>query len=588
MTRLFFPLCAMLLPSVLLMEACGEGNVRPIDSETDTGLDDADKDGFLSDEDCNDQDPDVFPGAPELCNDGRLTDCNRKDETGAITLRDEAYTNLQEALDDANEGDEILLCPGTYPGNFTGSTPVTVRGLEGADATIIDGENNEGTTFIVRSGTTLNGLTVRGGNGTQGGGITVPDLEGELTLIDCQVRDNRAVEGAGIYVPTLMEVTLRGTQVLNNVAVASGGGLYVNSESEISLESGASITANTARTGAGVFLSSARLRGGSVIGNTATDAPPPKDSPPNLPLLTAGGSGVAAIGRCNVTGTEVRANVSIGDTGGAVMVTQEDDLTLEDVAVSENVCDNHGGGLEIRNGTIRMEGESVVFGNTSSAARGSGVLIEGGELIGGVVRNHTEGSGVLVRNGSLTNVTISDNVSLSEGGGIQARGIVTLTNVTLRNNIADIGGAVFYAREGAGADQVLQVVSSDIQRNQADVGGAIFAPTLSVQASNISQNQAGRGGAFYITRKLEVFSSVMNSNTAITPDGGGAIFYSPVNVEDYPPISITLSEVNMGITGSVNDNTPSDVTFVSLDGPEVYTTYGASTTVQCDKDNDCL
>lgn len=47
----------------------------------DTALRDRDEDGFASDVDCNDHDPQVFPGAPDTPGDGLDTNCDGFDDT---------------------------------------------------------------------------------------------------------------------------------------------------------------------------------------------------------------------------------------------------------------------------------------------------------------------------------------------------------------------------------------------------------------------------------------------------------------------------------------------------------------------------
>lgn len=82
-----------MFPLALLLLACGEDPKpdveRPVDSDDsgapdDTGSpddDDADDDGFAADTDCDDADPDVFPGAPEVC-DARDNNCDGAADEG--------------------------------------------------------------------------------------------------------------------------------------------------------------------------------------------------------------------------------------------------------------------------------------------------------------------------------------------------------------------------------------------------------------------------------------------------------------------------------------------------------------------------
>jgi hypothetical protein len=63
------PITRLLLPTLALLIACGD--------KTDTGVDpvDADSDGYLAEVDCDDDDPEVHPGADEIC-DGIDNNCD--------------------------------------------------------------------------------------------------------------------------------------------------------------------------------------------------------------------------------------------------------------------------------------------------------------------------------------------------------------------------------------------------------------------------------------------------------------------------------------------------------------------------------
>ena len=69
-----------LLLAILLAVGCPD-NTKPIDDTDGTGPVDADGDGFNSDEDCNDGDPTVYPGAEESC-DEIDNDCDGEVDEG--------------------------------------------------------------------------------------------------------------------------------------------------------------------------------------------------------------------------------------------------------------------------------------------------------------------------------------------------------------------------------------------------------------------------------------------------------------------------------------------------------------------------
>ena len=97
-----------------------------------------------------------------------------------ITVADDGadYTSIQAAIDAANNGDEIIVSPGTYVENinFNGKQ-ITVRSASGDPAdTIIDGGNSGSVVKFnsqETSAATLAGFTIQNGEAKYGAGIYV-------------------------------------------------------------------------------------------------------------------------------------------------------------------------------------------------------------------------------------------------------------------------------------------------------------------------------------------------------------------------------------------------------------------------------
>jgi serine protease len=106
---------------------------------------------------------------------------------------------IQDAINAANNGDVIVVAPGTYKENIDyHGKAVTIRSSGGAVQTIIDG-GNAGTTVTFDSSETsasvLTGFTIQNGNASFGAGMTM--LLASPTIVRNIFRNNS--EGSGGY-----------------------------------------------------------------------------------------------------------------------------------------------------------------------------------------------------------------------------------------------------------------------------------------------------------------------------------------------------------------------------------------------------
>jgi hypothetical protein len=151
----------------------------------------------------------------------------------------EVYGTIQEAIDDANDGETIVVQPGTYTGSgndriyFPGKA-ITLRSAEPNDpnvvaATIIKGD---GYNTIVRfqsigdANSVLNGFTITNAGGEAGGAIYC--YQNSPTIKNCILRNNAAYWGGGIYCQDANPIIHGGT-IRDN----SPDGIYLDANSTV-------------------------------------------------------------------------------------------------------------------------------------------------------------------------------------------------------------------------------------------------------------------------------------------------------------------------------------------------------------------
>jgi hypothetical protein len=233
------------------------------------GLRDADRDGVPARFDCDDTDPKTYPGAPETC-DGVDRDCDGVamapesvifiDETGNIEDMSAAFASAgPEAPQDIllDRVGELRVCPTTLYATISIESDVTIRAVGGREATVIDAGRAGTVVDIAGDGldVVIEGMTLRGGQGEQGGGISCAGFS-ELTLFDTAVRDSHAREGGGIY-SDRCTVEAHGLHLHANRAVGDGAGMVVDGGS--AWIEGAFIGGNHAEASAGgLFVRSNR------------------------------------------------------------------------------------------------------------------------------------------------------------------------------------------------------------------------------------------------------------------------------------------------------------------------------------------
>jgi hypothetical protein len=284
---------------------------------------------------------------------------------------------IQGAIAAASSGDTIEIEPGTYPEALESlGKNLTLVGLGGAAATIVDATGLGASVLRLESPTgggtvSVRGLTLTGGTGTGsppttvGGGVFA--TAGSHMLEDCVIRNNTVAgtfaQGGGVWAGHLSgtgygKVTLSGCElafnsteavgggaagivaligchVHHNVADAIGGGLY-----EVDSAQDCLIEANSAAYGGGaaykpevlhdcVFrVNHAELRGGGLFDND-TDA----------------------LAGTDLSGHWFEGNTAGDSGGGAFLVAEGLSLTVERCTFAGNSAP-FGDGLFVDIGTV--------------------------------------------------------------------------------------------------------------------------------------------------------------------------------------------------------------------------------------------
>jgi predicted outer membrane repeat protein len=225
-----------------------------------------------------------------------------------------AFAAVQAAVDAADPGATVTLCPGIYSGlvHITKSLTLEGRGGDPRD-TILTNTDGPIVEIDLRVIVTISTLTITGmttGSSSaivndgdlildtvwvvenvttgNGGGILVGPAGSTATLVDCEIRDNSARNGGGIYASGGTTVNLIRSRVEGNEAV-QGGGIY-NNTGTANVTDDSRVIDNTATadppSGGGLFNINGVVAvntGGAITGND-----------PDNCVQVAGGTGCPA------------------------------------------------------------------------------------------------------------------------------------------------------------------------------------------------------------------------------------------------------------------------------------------------------
>ncbi len=374
-----------------------------------------------------------------------------------ITVDDDGpadFSNIQPAIDDANDGDTIVVYPGRYGVHVSSGfdfhgKAVSVRSVDPADedvvsATVIDCNSNgprfQRRGFWFHSGEDANsvveGLTITNGYASDGGGAIRCEQMSSPTIANCRITDcfgyGRMGGGGGICL--LSNATVRNCLIKGNTA-GNGGGLVCGPGSGATIE-GCTITGNTADYGGGLQI----VGPASVINCIISK--------------NTGGQGGGVLcdsdGGATIEGCTITENAA--GSGGGLSTFKS--VWVSNCVFRKNTAEAAGGGLYVpgygRETTIALAVNCIFEGNR--AERGGGAHLTGNSSTSAIdlqscvfAGNRAQEGGALYLMGPYgrtTNCTFSGNAADSRGGGISFTGgslEQILTNCILWGNTAGTG-----------------------------------------------------------------------------------------------------------------------------------------------------
>jgi hypothetical protein len=444
-----------------------------------------------------------------------------------ITVDDDVpadFNNIQAAIDDANNGDTIIVADGTYTGvgnrdiDFLGKE-ITLRSANGPEHCIIDCNGTESEPhrgFYFHNGedsnSVLDGLTIINGYGPKNGdlfshGGAVFCIDSSPTISHCTFADNRAEYGGGIDCYQSSACILNST-FSGNFANNFGGGLHFWEGNPIITHC---IIANN---------TSGREGGG----------------------INYGGNQNPTISHCIISGN------SSGTRGGGgislfVSITTTAAI-ISNCTISRNSADYSGGGILLYGPITHSVLPNVSITNciiteNTDESEGGGIACWGGNLL-------------------VNNCSISANTTrqFKVGRGIYCNASnVRITNSVLWSPIFGYEIVLEFTLVGAPGETVLEISNSDVDGGQTEVYVDPYNCTLNWGVGNIDydpcfsdpcnddyhlKSQAGRYDP--ITQ-----SWVYEEVTSPCIDAGEPL--SPIGQEPFPNGGL----INMGAYGGTSE-----------------------------------
>ncbi|MEJ7592695.1 MAG: hypothetical protein WKF77_14190 [Planctomycetaceae bacterium] len=246
---------------------------------------------------------------------------------------------------------------------------------------------------------------------------------------------------------------------------------------------------------------------------------------------SASAGAVSAVTLAGLTLANGDTSGSVGDDGGAISISNDEQVTLTSVTIRDNTADGRGGAIFNGTGTLTIRNGTVIEGNTAAGAAAD----DGG---GGIFNN----GGTLVIDGSAGFVSISNNVATGasgSGGGIfSTAGSVTISDTTIDFNSANRAGGGIEIVTGTMLLNNVNLIGNDANgtagtANPGNGGGLHVSgiANVTIDSGSVFGNAAAREGGGLWNQAGATLTirngTLIQSNDALgaaADDGGGGIF----------------------------------------------------------------
>jgi parallel beta-helix repeat protein len=375
------------------------------------------------------------------------------------------YTTIQQAINEANPNDSVIVYPGIYQESLQLRKNIFLVSRSGPEVTILYGKGEGTGVSIAYSSPHIHGFTLQ----YYSHGIAMLELSGNAAIKPV-ISNNRIVNneetGIVLYGKSSPQIVgniisnnryygidfakdiIRGdvpTLISKNIISLHDRGIRVNGEIRVDITEN-SISGNEY----GIEMlekSSAYIAKDTLTGN--------KRSGVRLYLVEGSSEIIDCLFRQNFTGIESVTNYGNHLVKGSIFDGNQTGISFKhyssgncEAQILQNlITGNEGSGISVRISKITIKG------NTVSKNKGSGIYTDKctGEILGNTITGNTNssGGGIYVLSGgdlSIKQNIISENKAVTYGGGIYlpSQGSAKIEGNTITGNYAGFQGGGIY------------------------------------------------------------------------------------------------------------------------------------------------